>query len=241
MYFVYADCYNVGFKRVHYDSNINLESSSLLEEIDENTRLVILANPNSPFGDYKDKGEIYKICEYTMKMGVTLLIDEAYVEFSPGTCIDLCKEFNNVVFSRTFSKALGGAGIRVGYLAGNSELINNVWNVQQAYPISGPSLKFANYILDNFSHVEKYISETVVEREFVVKSLSGKYDVINSHTNFIHIHQKTGDNSETVNTLKRNGVGFKSGVTVPGDNRKNWIRISIGPGMSSLSFFKELV
>ena len=61
------------------------------------------------------------------------------------------------------------------------------------------------------------------------------YDVVNSQTNSIHLHEKNGDNLKTINSLKKSGFSFKYGssltgtkVEIPGDRRTNWIRISIG-------------
>ena len=77
--------------------------------------------------------------------------------------------------------------------------------------------------------------------------LENNYDVIKSHTNSIHLHEKNGDNSKTVEILNKYNLAFKSGnvetgtpVTIPGDDRKTWIRLSVGDGIESLPFVRDL-
>ena len=68
----------------------------------------------------KEEQEINKL---TNQKGIPVLIDETYVEFSPGTLQELSFKYNNVCISRTFSKAWGGAGVRLGYMLGNTRMI----------------------------------------------------------------------------------------------------------------------
>ena len=243
MYFIYSDCHNSNFKRVEYDNNNVFSIEKMMSKIDEETSLVILANPNSPYGDFKSKKELYDICRFTKEKGIILLIDEAYVDFAPGDCLELARMFDNILISRTFSKGWGAAGIRIGYLIGNEKIIELISKVQQAYPISGPSLKFAKFLLENKEVFEKYSKRTVLERNKVCKILNetGKYDVLNSNTNFIHIHSTEGSNENMRKILEDSDIAFKFGAIVPGDPRKTWVRLSIGPDMTSLSFFKDLL
>lgn len=243
MYFVYADCYNSNFKKVDYGDDDASSIKKIINNIDDNTTLVILANPNSPYGDYKTKKEIKKLCDYTKKMKIILLIDEAYIDFAPSSCLGLIKEYDNLIISRTFSKAWGAAGIRIGYMLGNEKIIETISNVQQAYPISGPSVKFANFLLDNEYVVKEYAEKTVKERNKFCNLLkeTGRYDVINSNTNFVHIHEKYDNNEKIKNILDKHNIACKFGATIPGDHRKTWIRISIGPNSTNLPFFKDML
>jgi histidinol-phosphate/aromatic aminotransferase/cobyric acid decarboxylase-like protein len=116
-------------------------------------------------------------------------------------------------------------------------------NVQQAYPIAGASLKFAHYLIENKDVIEKYSKETIVERNNVCDLLlkTGKYDVLNSNTNFIHIHEKNNDNSTLISILNQYKVACKLNAVVPGDSRKTWVRLSIGPEMINLPFFEDML
>ena len=82
----------------------------MLDRINENTSLVIIANPNNPIGDFKPSYEMKEIFEKTQDEGIPVLIDEAYAEFverQEDTCIKTGLLYDNVMTSRTFSKAKG--------------------------------------------------------------------------------------------------------------------------------------
>ena len=79
MYQVYSALYSCRYKGIHYDLNTRqLSIDKMLEFVDEDTELIILANPNSPIGDYKTIDEIKPLLD----TGIPVLIDEAYIEFS---------------------------------------------------------------------------------------------------------------------------------------------------------------
>ena len=241
MYFVFGETFGAKFIKVQSSSSKEFNYKNYIKNTTDNTRLVIITNPNSPFGDIRDKKDIETLCEYYNKLGIVVLIDEAYADFCNTTSADLIKKYDNVIISRTFSKAWGAAGTRVGYLLGNENLIKLISNVQLTYPITGPSLKFINYLLDNKEIVKKYVKASNESRDILIKKLNkANFDVIESNTNSIHFHEKKGDNSKVVDILKKHKVAFRSGLRIPQDNRSNWIRMSIGPNIEKTSFIKEL-
>ena len=177
------------------------------------------------------------------------MIDEAYVEFAPGDCLKLIEQFNNVVISRTFSKAWGAAGCRIGYLLSQKNNIDQISKVKLTYPVNTTAIKFANYLLRNSDLVNKYIKNSILERDKFCDDLENSgYDVIRSHTNTIHFHEKNGDNSKAIDILNKYEVAFKAGskktgtaVRIPGDSRETWIRLSLGYGLREKNFIQELL
>ena len=251
MYKVYSEFYNMNIQYIRYGKNLNIDLNKLVKKINKKTTLVILANPNSPIGDFKDKKEINNFCKILNKKKIPLLLDEAYVDFAPHTCLSLIEDNPNLFILRTFSKSWGAAGIRLGFIIGNQEIIKKLYNIQLTYPISNITLKFGKYLLKN-SHInKKYSSNTILTRNNLCKILKkNDYDVLNSHTNTIHIHEKNSNNLRTTKLLLASKFAFKYGskltgttVKIPGDNRTNWIRISVGPNLdknrSLLKIFKE--
>ena len=101
---------------------------------------------------------------------------------------------------------------------------------------------------ENNDEVKSYIKNTIRDRDALCDTLEQiGYEVIRSHTNSIHFHEVSGDNSHTVNIMNKHGLAFKSGdtitgtsVSIPGDDRKTWIRLSVGEGINTLPFIKEL-
>jgi len=110
------------------------------------------------------------------------------------------------------------------------------------------SVKFASYLLNNSNEVIKYANETVKSRNKLCNLLSNKHNVINSHTNSIHFHEINGDNNKTVDIMNSYGLAFKSGniktgtpVMIPGDDRKTWIRLSVGPDIDKMEFVRDII
>lgn len=242
MYGIYSKILGGEHISVPYPDSQVYSLDDLINQINDKTRLVVISNPLSPIGDYKTIDELRKVCNFLQQKGIIFLIDEAYVDFGPETILPLIHEYGNVVISRTFSKAFGAAGIRVGYLLSNPKLIETITKVQLTYPLSGVSVKFASYLIDNIKEIKKYISQSKKDRDLLCDMLESKgYDVIRSHTNSIHFHESLGDNSKTINKLKACGLAFKSGdaetgtpVKIPGDKRGTWIRLSIGPKINKI-------
>ena len=249
MYGIYGKMFGGKHIGVEYDGSIIFDLNKLIDSINDDTTLVVISNPFSPIGEYKTIDEIRELCKVCADKDIILLIDEAYVDFSPDTVLPLIDEFDNVVISRTFSKAFGAAGIRVGYLLGSQKLIEVVTKVQLTYPLSNVSVKFASYLLNHWDEVVTYAYDTILGRDNLCRLLSGGgYDVINSHTNSIHFHKANGDNSKTVDVMNAYGLAFKSGSTktgtpvmIPGDDRKTWIRLSVGPNIDKMSFVGDIV
>ena len=248
MYSIYAQGFGVNSIKVKYNLDRSLPISKILKYIKKNTRLVILANPNSPYGDYKRKDEINELASVLKEKNIVLLIDEAYVEFSPGSMIKLIKKHNNLLISRTFSKAWGAAGCRVGYIIGNKEIIDSLLNIQLTFPLTCVSVKFAMYLLNHKNFIKSHINKVKRDRDKLCNLLEKNgFDVLRSHTNSIHFHQKKGNNSKPHKILNKYGVAFKKGanigtpIKIVGDNRNTWIRISVGPNIHNLPYIKEII
>jgi len=242
MYGIYGKIFGGEHISVPYPNSQTYSLENLMDKVNDKTRLVIISNPNSPIGDYKSIDELKKVCEFLKQRDIIFLIDEAYVDFCPGTMLPLIHEYDNIIISRTFSKAFGAAGIRVGYLLGDPKIIETITKVQLTYPLSTLSVKFACFLLDNINEVQNYVKDTIRDRDLLCDMLESKgYDVIRSHTNSIHFHEGQGDNSETIAKLKNQGLAFKSGdvgtgtpVKIPGDERGTWIRLSVGPKINEI-------
>ena len=244
MYSVYAKLFNATLIKVLYDEELNFDISSLISRITDKTKLIIIANPNSPIGDFHFVGEFVELFDKTNKLGITVLIDEAYIEFTyHNSFSDIVNVYYNVCVARTFSKAMSAAGIRMGYLLGNKELIDNVSKWRHSHPINGIAARFGLYLLNNIDKIEEHIFATVKERDLIVEQLAATkmFDVINSDGNWIHFNTKDDNKkvSEILNSYKN--ISSRDGCTIPYDARKNWVRMTVGPGLSSYPFFKKIL
>ena len=236
MYQVYTSLYNCSYKGIHYDvDTLELSIDKMLKFVDDDTDLIILANPNSPIGDYKTIDEIKPLLD----TNIPVLIDEAYIEFSgKESFIKYINDYPNLIVTRTFSKAFGAAGCRVGMTFSNPHYIENISKFRQMYEISGVSIKYCEFLLDNYNLVETYIEKVIEEKEKVVSMLKS-YEVVDSNCNWIHFNNQD-DNEKTKEIFDKHKVLVKYCKLHPYGFRKNWCRMTIQPNLSSRPFLKEL-
>jgi len=245
MYGVYAKMYDAKLLTVNYDKNLCTNLEEIKSKVTDSTSLVVLANPNSPIGDYKSKEELDNLCSFLNKKGIPFLIDEAYCEYAKTAeyyeCSKLAFKYDNVILTRTFSKAWGAAGARVGYAIAGDKLSNLMQNLRLTFPVTGASLKYISFLLDNQDEVFEYIKATRKEKSALVIALrDAGYDVIDSHVNWIHLNNSS-DNVETVQIFKRNGVSIKENTIIPHDERSNWIRLTVGPNLATSKLIQEIL
>lgn len=128
----------------------DLEAMSLL--VDEQTRVVFLANPNNPTGTWLDAEALYGFIK-ALPPHVIMVLDEAYIEYVidrefPNGLAWL-QEFPNLIVTRTFSKIYGLAGLRVGYGVAGRELIEIISRVRHPFNVNSPALAAAEAALDD--------------------------------------------------------------------------------------------
>ena len=123
----------------------------LIARIDSSTALVVLTTPNNPTGAMISLDDIFKVNEAAKRQGAKLLVDHAYVEFADEDPSPRLIADQNIMIVRTFSKAWGLAGLRVGFLiAPDAEFATAIRNASGPYPVSAVSLETARTALEQF-------------------------------------------------------------------------------------------
>lgn len=135
---------------------------------EKKAKLVILSNPNNPTGTLFPKKDILKIVQSVDAM---VILDEAYIEFADCPQGDDIDEFENLVVLRTFSKALGMAGIRLGYMIANKETVDCINRVRSPYNINSLTQEMGLKALENQAIINKNIETIKKERERIRKYL----------------------------------------------------------------------
>jgi histidinol-phosphate aminotransferase len=235
MYKVYSELYQCEYFGIPHEKDYTISMEKILSNITNDTDLVILANPNSPMGEYKSFDEIRILLE----QDVPVLIDEAYIEFSDrDSLINEINNYSNLLITRTFSKGFGAAGCRVGMVFSNEKNIELVSKFRHMYEISGVSMKYCEFLLDNYSVIDDYIENVKIEKKKIISLLSNDFDVVDSDCNWIHFNNEI-DNIDTIRVLDKHKVLVKY-CSIPHDNRNNWCRMTIQPNLSSQIFMGEL-
>jgi len=106
------------------------------------------------------------------------------------------------------------------------------------YEISGVSMKYCEFLLDNYLVVNEYIENVKVEKKKMISLLSD-FDVIDSDCNWIHFNNEV-DNIDTIKTFENYKVLVKY-CSIPHDDRKNWCRLTIQPNLTKEKFIQEII
>jgi histidinol-phosphate aminotransferase len=235
MYKIYSDLYQCDYIGIEHSDDYTISIDNMLTNVNSKTDLIILANPNSPMGECKNMNSILPL----LKTNVPILIDEAYVEFSDNkSFINYINDYPNLIVTRTFSKAFGAAGCRIGMVFSNKKNIELISKFRQMYEISGVSMKYCSHLLDNYDIVDTYIQEVIKEKTKIVQLLQN-YEVIDSNCNWVHFNNKQ-DNKNIIEIFEKHKVLAKF-CSIPHDDRKNWCRLTIQPNLSNQKFMKEIV
>ena len=164
--------------------NNSLNFEAFIKEA-KNVDVIYLASPNNPTGNQFKIEEVTNLIEISKDK--LIIIDEAYVEFSDYSLSNLVNKFNNLIVMRTFSKAFGLAGARIGYILANEEIINTFNKyVQLPYPLSSFSMQLAIEALENFKIIERSIETIKHERNILFNKINQikEIKIYNSDANF---------------------------------------------------------
>jgi len=172
MFDIYADRYLARKVRIETDPDRPPTVADIVAKIDDGVRLVILPNPGQPLDLCFTPDELRPIANRCADVGAVLAIDEAYFHFGAPTALPLLDTFDNVLVLRTFSKAFGGAALRVGYAVGNRMALKPLEAARASGEISGPSLHAATVLMDNWNDYVAYgIHQVAAGRDWLRERL----------------------------------------------------------------------
>ncbi|MDT8068914.1 MAG: histidinol-phosphate transaminase [Terriglobia bacterium] len=157
MYEIYARATGADVFAICAAKDFEFPTAAALTSISGKTRLIAIANPNNPTGKVVSRERLIDVIEEAPNAAV--LIDEAYFEFYGQTLMDLIGKYDNLFIARTFSKAYGLAGFRVGVLAGSATQMKLVRRVSSPYNVNGVALACLPEALADREYVAGYSAE----------------------------------------------------------------------------------
>ena len=208
------------------DYRIDLED--MAQRVTPLTKLIVIANPNNPTGDIVRQNEVKAFLNIIRK-DIIVVFDEAYAEYVedqeyPNT-VDLISQGYNIVALRTFSKAYGMAGVRIGYAISNSEIIRLLNSVRSVFNVNRFAQLAAVEALKDREHLNKSINLVWDEKKFYTRQLKNlDLFFIPTSANFVFV--KVGvDDLKLHETMVQKGIIIRP-MTAWG--YKGFIRITIG-------------
>ena len=215
-----------------------LDIKALRSEFTTETKMLYLCSPNNPTGNQFEPGEVEALIE---DFPGIVLVDEAYGEYADYSVIPLIEKYENLMVLRTFSKAFGLAGLRLGYVVANPALANAVRKLPAPYAINIVSLAMGRKLLENVGVMRQAVAALKVERAKLINALNEIEDVdaFDSRANFVLFKTRKSSEDVYMNMLKRGLVIKKLGKLL---EYENCLRVTVGlPEMNAklLNALKE--
>jgi histidinol-phosphate aminotransferase len=222
----------------------SLDLDAILAAIDSNTRIVFLANPNNPTGTIVEAGLIERFLAQ-VPSHVVVVLDEAYYEFALhiaalrklkySNSLEYVRQGASVVVLRTFSKAHGLAGLRVGYGLGPAELLGYCARMRNTFSVSSVAQVAAFAALDDLQHIQRVVDNNFLQSRVLSQGLTALgYRVVPTLANFIFCD--LGEDAATfANRLQEDGVVVRP---LASWGAPHCIRVTIGTAEQNAAFLQ---
>jgi len=221
------------------DFSIDLEGH--LKAIDENTKVVFLANPNNPTGTAFSKSEFEDFLK-EFPEDVLLVLDEAYYEYAKGANFDIEDgvkyiHTKNILVTRTFSKIYGLAGLRIGYGFAKEEIIKDLDRIRQPFNVPRSAQVAALAAIEDIEHLNLSIAVNEMGKKYLYKEFDKlNLEYVPTYTNFILFKVPIKAKVAFQKLLKK-GVIVRD---MTGYGLENYLRVTIGTQEENEIFIKAL-
>ncbi|WP_210489585.1 pyridoxal phosphate-dependent aminotransferase [Rufibacter aurantiacus] len=230
--------FNATIAAVPLTADYKLDLDAMEKKVDAKTALVYICNPNNPTGTVLDTAKLKAFCERVSKK-VPVFVDEAYIDYLPNpeavTLMDAVKKNQNILVARTFSKLYGFAGLRVGYVVAQPEMVKTLSKYTNgAMSISGPAIMAALASYQDKAYLSDALQKTMASKQFLYDTLKKEgYEYIPSSANFVMFPLRM-DGKRFSDEMMKRGVGIRYWKFAG----KDWCRVSLGR-MDEMQAFAE--
>lgn len=223
------------YKFLYPENPFNLSVEFILDNVPPGS-VLYLSNPNNPTGRLMSTQDISKL----LKSGINLLLDEAYIEFSNGSSAELISRHDNIVIFRTFSKAFGMAGLRLGYILTSVSNCRTVGKVRNPKEINSVALAAGASLLKETACLDARIGEIILERQRLIKKFNAHkpyIEVFTSEANFVVI--KSPCIKKIIQRLNEKKILVRDRSNMHG--LSNCMRVTIGDPASMQRFSESFL
>lgn len=236
MYRFYAELAGAHVETVRYGEGMRFPLAAALGALRRKPKVFFLANPNSPTGTLATFAELRRILKAAR--GTMVVVDEAYFEFAGQTVVPWIRRHENLVVTRTFSKAAGMAGLRLGCIFARGALAAQMRKAQSPYPVNVAALAAAEAAIKDRGFLKRTIRETQRGRAALERGLARlgvRY--FPSAGNFVLVHMGARA-KEIVGELGRKKVLVRDRSSDFGG--QGYVRITLGTVAQTRRFLREL-
>jgi histidinol-phosphate aminotransferase len=217
-----------------FDLNIKQMINTILEQ---QPAVIFLAYPNNPTGNLFATEDMIQIIQATQGL---VIVDEAYAPFTDASFMNQLGHFPNVMVMRTVSK-LGLAGLRLGYLAGAPELINELNKIRLPYNINSLTQMTADFALKNMTFLLQQTTRIRQQREWLFEQLNTRHGIeaLPSEANFILFRCQNKSANAIFDSLLKQGILIKN-LSPQGGMLNNCLRVTVGTEQENSTFVSAL-
>ena len=220
--------------------NFSHDLDAMLDSIKSNTKIIFIANPNNPTGSFIGRAEILKFLDKVPE-DIIVLLDQAYFDYSSfedsDVDFDILNNYPNLVMSRSFSKAYGLAGFRIGYSVSSEDIANYLNRVRQPFNANSLALFAAEQAIEDEEFMNKCLQLNLEQKKVLYKGLESLgFHCLPSKGNFISFDCKE-DSTGLFNRLLSQGVIVR---TLGVYKMPNFLRVSVGLPEENLIFLEKL-
>lgn len=238
MYKVACDINNVETVSPLLNDSFQIDFAEVERHYSGKVKIIFVCSPNNPTGNMINKNDILRLCKTYNSI---VVVDEAYIDFSEPTAslINEVKNYRNLVVMRTFSKAWGLAGVRLGFCATDEEIISYLFKVKAPYNINALTRYAVLKSIANEEKKKSVVSAIISERlrvENELKNISAITTVFPSDANYLLIRLPNA--KKTQKKLAEKGIVIRDRSSQPKLN--DCLRITIGTKEENDALLSEL-
>ncbi len=224
MYALYAEMTGATVRTIQADRTLQFPYQRVREAITPSTRLIMLASPNNPTGAAIESSFLLELAASTPQ--AALLVDEAYYHFHGESVLYETLTVTNLIVARTFSKAYGLAGLRIGLLVGHPDAMRFIRKVSSPYNVNSIALECLPEALADEAYIVWY-ADQVLQGRMIAEDALTRWEVPYwpSHANFILMKIGSRHNA-FVESMRRQGVLVRDRSKDPGCD--GCVRITLG-------------
>jgi histidinol-phosphate aminotransferase len=175
----------VSVPMVYKDKQLRYDADGILAAVTEKTKIIVVANPNNPTGNFMDASDFVRIAE----TGIPFIVDEAYIEYAGlgMSQVHLTETYKNVLITRTLSKAYGLAGMRFGYALGDAQVIGQISGALLPWNVGTIPMWAALAALEDTEGLQERVEFNNREVKFIEEALCDipGLTIFHSHANYI--------------------------------------------------------
>jgi histidinol-phosphate aminotransferase len=211
-------------------AGLDKAADQVMAAISENTKFVLLSRPNNPMGTVMPREEIARMLE----TGKLIIVDEAYIEMADaGTSVsEWVNKYDNLIVMRTFSKGFCLAGIRLGYMLANPELIRYINRSRHIFNVNLAAMAAGEACMDHLDDCKQIFKKLIDTREWLIAELAKLpgFRPIPSQANFVMVDVKESGKTATqcVDYLLEMGFFVRNFAKKAGLEPDTHFRISVG-------------